>query len=63
MVREYKDMTKRSFNLTGIISFANGLVNLENREVIEIIISNIDLSGNGQYRDYESNLDSIFIRT
>ncbi|MDG4964955.1 AlwI family type II restriction endonuclease, partial [Lactococcus lactis] len=62
LVREYKDMTKRSFNLTGIISFANGLVNLENREVIEIIISNIDLSGNGQYRDYESNLDSIFYK-
>ena len=62
LVREYKDMTKRSFNLTGIISFANGLVNLENRDVIEIIISNIDLSGNEKYSNYETNLNSAFYK-
>lgn len=60
LVREYKDMTKRSFNLTGIISFANGLVNLESRNIIGILISNIVLSGNEEYSNYETNLHSIF---
>lgn len=62
LVREYKDMTKRSFNLTGIVSFANGLVNLENREILEIIISSMSLSGNENYSDYETNLNSIFYK-
>ncbi|MFW3589606.1 AlwI family type II restriction endonuclease [Vagococcus fluvialis] len=62
LVREYKDMTKRSFNLSGMISFANGLVNLENREVVKIIISNMDLSGNEKYSNYENNLNSKFYK-
>ena len=62
LVREYKDMTKRSFNLKGIVSFANGLVNLENREILEIIISSMSLSGNEKYSDYETNLNSIFYK-
>lgn len=60
LVREYKDMTKRSFNLTGIFSFANNLVNLVKGDVLSILFENIDLSGAEEYSNYEMDLSSPF---
>lgn len=60
IVREYSDMTKRTFNLTGLINFSNGLVNAVNQDVVKIIFSDITLSGSGNYNDYEQDLDYIF---
>lgn len=60
IVREYKDMTKRTLNLTGIIDFSNGLVNATNQDVIKAIFSSIPLSGNEDYLSYEGNLEGLF---
>lgn len=60
LVREYKDMTKRSFNLTGIFSFSNNLVNLINKDVLSILFENSELSGTEDYSHYEMNLGSTF---
>lgn len=60
IVKEYRDMTKRTFNLTGIIDFSNGLVNATNQAILEPIFNNIPIAGTGQYTDYEQNLSFIF---
>ena len=41
LVREYSDMTIRTFNLSGIISFENGLVNLSSKWLNKSIFSEI----------------------
>lgn len=60
LLKEYRDMTKRTFNLTGIIDFSNGLVNATNQEILEPIFNNISIAGAGQYTDYEQNLSFTF---
>ncbi|MCT3054672.1 AlwI family type II restriction endonuclease [Leuconostoc citreum] len=60
IVKEYRDMTRRTFNLTGIIDFSNGLVNATNQEILEPIFNNISIAGAGQYTDYEQNLNFTF---
>lgn len=60
IVKEYRDMTKRTFNLTGIIDFSNGLVNATNQVILEKIFDNIPISGTGKYIDYEQNLNFSF---
>ncbi|WP_165980476.1 AlwI family type II restriction endonuclease [Leuconostoc citreum] len=60
IVKEYRDMTKRTFNLTGIIDFSNGLVNATNQAILEPIFNNIPIAGTGQYTDYEQNLSFTF---
>lgn len=59
LIKEYRDMTKRTFNLTGIFDFSNGLVNLISSDICNIIFSNISLAGN-ESLDYEKNLNSPF---
>lgn len=59
LIKEYRDMTKRTFNLTGIFDFSNGLVNLISSDICNIIFSNISLVGTDSL-DYEKNLNSPF---
>lgn len=60
IVREYRDMTKRTFNLSGLFDFSNGLVNAANQEIFSIIFENMKLSGEGKYYNYEQNLNYSF---
>lgn len=64
LIREYSDMTKRSFNLSGIISFDQGLVNLTQPWLFSKVFSELDnqitLSGREKYKDYELNIESSF---
>ncbi|AYW49696.1 AlwI family type II restriction endonuclease [Tetragenococcus halophilus] len=60
IVKEYRDMTKRTFNLTGLINFNNGLVNIINQEVMTIIFDKLQLAGQEEYDHYEQNLTFRF---
>ncbi|WP_169926762.1 AlwI family type II restriction endonuclease, partial [Staphylococcus petrasii] len=62
IVREYRDMTKRTFNLSGLLDFNNGLVNGTNQEILSIIFSVMNLSGSDDYENYEENLQSPFYK-
>ena len=59
LIREYSDMCKRNFEITGLISFENGLVNLNNRWLFKPIIEELGNSfiivGEDSYSDYEEN--------
>lgn len=62
LIKEYSDMCVRSFRTTGLISFDNGLVNLQNRWFFEILFSHakdyFELAGVGNFEDYEQNEQS-----
>lgn len=60
IVSEYRDMTKRTFNLTGLLDFSNGLVNASNQDVVKIIFSDLQLSGESEYSQYEQELEQPF---
>ncbi|MGX6971420.1 AlwI family type II restriction endonuclease [Vagococcus bubulae] len=60
VVREYRDMTKRTFNLSGLLDFNMGLVNSTNQDIASIIFSSMNFSGIESYTDYEENLDYLF---
>ena len=64
LIREYSDMCRRAFQSTGIISFENGLTNLNNSWIIkpflEIINDRFTLTGDESYNNYENTLDSIW---
>lgn len=62
LIREYSDMCRRAFQVTGLISFENGLVNLNSKWIISPLInllgSKFSLTGNEPYIDYEIAQDS-----
>lgn len=60
IVHEYRDMTKRTFNLSGLFDFSNGLVNATNQNIISIIFSDISFSGKERYSNYEQDLTYSF---
>ena len=64
LVREYSDMTKRTFGLSGFISFNNGLVNLTQPWIVEnlfiVIGNNMALAGVQAIKEYEGNINSLF---
>lgn len=60
IIREYKDMTKRTFNLTGILDFSNGLVNATNQQLFQIVFSNLTIVGKENILDYERALSTEF---
>ena len=64
LVREYSDMTKRIFGLSGFISFNNGLVNLTQPWIVEslfnVIGNNLSLAGVQSIKEYEGNINSSF---
>lgn len=62
IVNEYSDMTKRTFNLTGLLDFHNGLVNATNKEIFSLIFNSMDLVGKERISDYEENLKYEFYR-
>lgn len=60
IVKEYRDMTKRTFNLSGLFDFSNGLVNSTNRELCSIIFDKLVLAGSDFYSSYEGDLGFSF---
>jgi hypothetical protein len=66
LIREYSDMCRRAFQVTGLISFENGLVNLNNKWIIELLLkslgSNFKLNGIADYDEYENSDDSIWFK-
>lgn len=64
VIKEYSDMCERSFRATGIIKFANGLVNLNDGDVLKVLLDylgdSFTLCGNSPYDDYERRSDSIW---
>ncbi|WP_273711049.1 AlwI family type II restriction endonuclease [Leuconostoc mesenteroides] len=60
IIKEYRDMTKRTFNLTGLFDFGNGLVSYVNQDVFKIIFRNLSLTGTGIAQIYESERDQLF---
>ncbi|MFT4244960.1 MAG: AlwI family type II restriction endonuclease [Micrococcaceae bacterium] len=60
IVREYRDMTKRTFNLTGLIDFSNGQVNAWNQKLFNAIFDDIEIAGVDRYFHYEKELNSDF---
>lgn len=56
IVREYRDMTKRTFNLSGLFDFSNGLVNATNQDIFSIIFVDMPFSGKEKYSLYEQDL-------
>ncbi|WP_440896850.1 AlwI family type II restriction endonuclease [Amphibacillus sp. Q70] len=66
LIREYSDMTKRSFNLSGILSFDQGLVNLTQpwlfKKLITKLENNFQLIGSDHYTKYEAEISSLFYK-
>lgn len=67
LIREYSDMCRRAFQVTGVIRFENDLVNLNHKwffkPLLEIMGDRFSLNGEGESDvDYEGNLDSIWFR-
>lgn len=58
IVKEYRDMTKRTFNLSGLFDFSNGLVNSTNQKLCSIVFDTLVFAGKESYEDYEGNLVS-----
>lgn len=62
LIREYSDMSRRAFQVTGLISFDQGLVNLNHKWVlkplVDILGDRFVLSGCDSYNLYENNLSS-----
>lgn len=66
LIKEYSDMTKRIFNLTGIFSFSNKLVNLTQpwlfRKITATYRDRIFLTGEEDYESYEEDINSLFYK-
>lgn len=64
LIREYADMCRRAFQATGIISFDNGLVNLNNkwaiRPLLKLLGTDFVLTGHEDYDEYELNESSVW---
>lgn len=62
ITKEYCDMTKRTFNLSGLLDFSNGLVNSTNHDIFSIIFKNMPFSDSNKYplNSYEDELDQPF---
>lgn len=64
LIKEYSDMCRRAFQVTGLINFENGLANLNNSWVIspllELLGNRFILSGNEKFEDYELNDKSVW---
>lgn len=64
LIKEYSDMCRRAFQVTGLISFDNGLVNLNSKWIIapllELLGDKFKLTGDELYNNYELNSDSAW---
>lgn len=66
LIREYGDMCQRYFEVTGIISFNNNLVTLNDKWFFDILINvlgeKFNLSNDTNYHDYEEDKQSIWFK-
>jgi hypothetical protein len=66
LIREYSDMGRRAFQVTGIIQFDNGLVNLNSKWLFEpllyILGDSFELTGSSSYKSYEEDEDSSWFQ-
>ncbi|WP_239705612.1 MULTISPECIES: AlwI family type II restriction endonuclease [unclassified Mammaliicoccus] len=68
LIREYQDMCKRVFNVSGMFNFDNNLVNLANPWLITPLLSILEgskkysLFGEDNYSEYEKDNNSIFFK-
>lgn len=66
LIREYSDMCRRTFQITGLIRFEQGLVNLNNRSIIKPLLDKLGdkfkLSGEDCFEDYELNPKSSWFQ-
>lgn len=64
LIKEYSDMARRSFEVTGLISFENGLANLNNKWILKPLLNILGdkfvLTGDESYSNYEFNSDSTW---
>lgn len=66
LVREYSDMCRRAFNVTGLFKFSNNVVNIAQPWVLKPLIKILNeddkfsLYGEESYYQYEHNMNSIF---
>lgn len=64
LIREYSDMCRRVFQVTGVISFDNGLANLNSawiiRPLLECLEEQFSLTGEESVEDYENQEDSLW---
>ncbi|NRG35110.1 AlwI family type II restriction endonuclease, partial [Niallia circulans] len=62
LIREYSDMCRRTFEITALISFEKGLVNLANEWIIKPLIDILNdgfiLCGDEDFEEYEGNMNS-----
>lgn len=66
LIREYSDMCRRTFQITGLISFDNGLVNLNNDWIItpllDLLGDSFKITGEESYKNYELAQDSPWFK-
>lgn len=66
LIREYSDMCRRIFQITGLISFDNGLANPTSKWILkpllEILGDNFILNGCEEYNQYENTLSSLWLK-
>lgn len=64
LIREYSDMCRRTFEITALISFDKGLVNLSNEWIIKPLLNILNddfiLCGEEDFALYEGDMDSIW---
>lgn len=66
LIKEYSDMCRRIFSLSGVIKFDKGIASLGQPWLIPKIIKmageNFALSGDDSYEEYENNQNGLFFR-
>ncbi|HEV0870708.1 TPA: AlwI family type II restriction endonuclease, partial [Streptococcus pneumoniae] len=64
LIKEYSDMCKRIFSLSGVISFNQGIVSLGRPwifpKLFSLLNGNFKLSGEASYEEYENDIKSSF---
>src|SRR5690625_1883119 len=66
LIREYSDMCRRTFQITGLFSFERGLVNLNDRWIIgpllDLLGETFVLTGEESYASYEIDEESVWFQ-
>lgn len=64
LIKEYSDMCKRIFSLSGVISFNQGIVSLGRPwifpKLFSLLNGNFKISGEASYEEYENDIKSSF---
>lgn len=66
LIKEYSDMCRRIFSLSGVIKFDKGIASLGQPwlipKIIEMAGENFSLLGNNSYEEYENNQNGLFFQ-